>query len=156
MSPRELRMRTNRSTGRRTPNYALKAWTAAWCDPPEATKCAHFSFLSFFLSLSTASRANRWKKTEHSVERFLKSESATTSCSLVERIARTSGPAICRASNSNDYICSRFKGTGQTLIEFERRPTKRSIRVCLSRRASYLCLMMLLLSLFRTRLSLWK
>ncbi|CAL6442841.1 unnamed protein product [Bathycoccus prasinos] len=62
------------------------------------------------------------------VERFLKSESATTSCSLVERIARTSGPAICRASNSNDYIYSRFKGTGLTLIGFERRPTKRSIR----------------------------
>ena len=85
-------------------------------------------FLSFFLSLLHRVRIDE-KKTEHSVERFLKSESATTSCSLVERIARTSGPAICRASNSNDYICSRFKGTGQTLIEFERRPTKRSIRV---------------------------
>lgn len=86
---------------------------------------------SFFLSFSLYCIAceSMKKKTEHSVERFLKSESATTSCSLVERIARTSGPAICRASNSNDYICSRFKGTGQTLIEFERRPTKRSIRV---------------------------
>ena len=103
---------------------------------------------SFFLSFYCIACESMKKKTEHSVERFLKSESATTSCSLVERIARTSGPAICRASNSNDYICSRFKGTGQTLIEFERRPTKRSIRVCLSRRASYLCLMMLLLSLF--------
>ena len=81
--------------------------------------------LCLFLSLTNA-RAQ--KKIEQEVERFLKSESATTSCSLVERIARTSGPAICRASNSNDYIYSRFKGTGLTLIGFERRPTKRSIR----------------------------
>ena len=80
--------------------------------------------LCLFLSLTNA-RAQ--KKIEQEVERFLKSESATTSCSLVERIARTSGPAICRASNSNDYIYSRFKGTGLTLIGFERRPTKRSI-----------------------------
>ena len=97
-------------------------------------------FLSFFLSLLHRVRIDE-KKTEHSVERFLKSESATTSCSLVERIARTSGPAICRASNSNDYIYSRFKGTGLTLIEFERRPTKRSIREFFrpSREFPYLC-----------------
>ena len=99
--------------------------------PPRKYKRAYLYFplslsvsLCLFLSLTNA-RAQ--KKIEQEVERFLKSESATTSCSLVERIARTSGPAICRASNSNDYICSCFKGTGLTLIEFERRPTKRSI-----------------------------
>jgi hypothetical protein len=92
------------------------------CFPLSLSLCVS---LCLFLSLTNA-RAQ--KKIEQEVERFLKSESATTSCSLVERIARTSGPAICRASNSNDYIYSRFKGTGLTLIGFERRPTKRSIR----------------------------
>ena len=92
------------------------------CIPLSLSLCVS---LCLFLSLTNA-RAQ--KKIEQEVERFLKSESATTSCSLVERIARTSGPAICRASNSNDYIYSRFKGTGLTLIGFERRPTKRSIR----------------------------
>ena len=134
MSPRELRMRTNRSTGVRTPNYALSSVNSCLMWSPRENTSAHISaFLSLsvcvslclFLSLTNA-RAQ--KKIEQEVERFLKSESATTSCSLVERIARTSGPAICRASNSNDYIYSRFKGTGLTLIGFERRPTKRSIR----------------------------
>ena len=92
------------------------------CFPLSLSLCVS---LCLFLSLTNA-RAQ--KKIEQEVERFLKSESATTSCSLVERIARTSGPAICRASNSNDYIYTRFKGTGLTLIGFERRPTKRSIR----------------------------
>ena len=118
---------------RRTTHWA--AWTAAWCDPPEKIR-ARISLLSSLslslcLSLSVSlshTNARAQKKIEQEVERFLKSESATTSCSLVERIARTSGPAICRASNSNDYIYSRFKGTGLTLIGFERRPTKRSIR----------------------------
>jgi len=121
MSPRELRMRTNRSTGVRTPNYALSSVNSCLMWSPRENTSAH---ISAFLSLN----ARAQKKIEQEVERFLKSESATTSCSLVERIARTSGPAICRASNSNDYIYSRFKGTGLTLIGFERRPTKRSIR----------------------------
>jgi hypothetical protein len=105
------------------------------CFPLSLSLCVS---LCLFLSLTNA-RAQ--KKIEQEVERFLKSESATTSCSLVERIARTSGPAICRASNSNDYIYSRFKGTGLTLIEFERRPTKRSIREFFrpSREFPYLC-----------------
>ena len=157
MSPRELRMRTNRSTGRRTPNYALKAWTAAWCDPPEKIRARISLFSSLSLSLSVSlclflslTNARAQKKIEQEVERFLKSESATTSCSLVERIARTSGPAICRASNSNDYIYSRFKGTGLTLIGFERRPTKRSIREFFwpSREFPYLCF---IISLVRAR-----
>ena len=101
--------------------------------PPRKYKRAYLYFpLSLSVSLSVCFSLSpmraRKKKIEQEVERFLKSESATTSCSLVERIARTSGPAICRASNSNDYIYSRFKGTGLTLIGFERRPTKRSIR----------------------------
>ena len=102
--------------------------------PPRKYERAYLRFpLSLSLSVSlclflSLTNARAQKKIEQEVERFLKSESATTSCSLVERIARTSGPAICRASNSNDYIYSRFKGTGLTLIGFERRPTKRSIR----------------------------
>jgi hypothetical protein len=102
--------------------------------PPRKYERAYLCFpLSLSLSVSlclflSLTNARAQKKIEQEVERFLKSESATTSCSLVERIARTSGPAICRASNSNDYIYSRFKGTGLTLIGFERRPTKRSIR----------------------------
>ena len=124
---------------------------------PRENTSAHIStFLSLSLSLSLSvcfslspMRARK-KKIEQEVERFLKSESATTSCSLVERIARTSGPAICRASNSNDYIYSRFKGTGLTLIEFERRPTKRSIREFFwpSREFPYLCF---IISLVRAR-----
>ena len=125
--------------------------------PPRKYERAYLCFpLSVSLSLSLSvcfslspMRARK-KKIEQEVERFLKSESATTSCSLVERIARTSGPAICRASNSNDYIYSRFKGTGLTLIEFERRPTKRSIREFFwpSREFPYLCF---IISLVRAR-----
>jgi hypothetical protein len=156
MSPRELRMRTNRSTGVRTPNYALSSVNSCLMWSPRENTSAHISaFLSLSLSVSlclslslTIARAQ--KKIEQEVERFLKSESATTSCSLVERIARTSGPAICRASNSNDYIYSRFKGTGLTLIGFERRPTKRSIREFFwpSREFPYLCF---IISLVRAR-----
>ena len=114
------------------------------CFPLSLSLCVS---LCLFLSLTNA-RAQ--KKIEQEVERFLKSESATTSCSLVERIARTSGPAICRASNSNDYIYSRFKGTGLTLIGFERRPTKRSICEFFwpSREFPYLCF---IISLVRAR-----
>ena len=125
--------------------------------PPRKYERAYLYFslsLSLSLSLSVCFSLSpmraRKKKIEPEVERFLKSESATTSCSLVERIARTSGPAICRASNSNDYIYSRFKGTGLTLIEFERRPTKRSIREFFlpSREFPYLCF---IISLVRAR-----
>jgi hypothetical protein len=140
---------------RRTTHWA--AWTAAWCDPPEKIRARISLLSSLSLSLSVSlclflslTNARAQKKIEQEVERFLKSESATTSCSLVERIARTSGPAICRASNSNDYIYSRFKGTGLTLIGFERRPTKRSIREFFwpSREFPYLCF---IISLVRAR-----
>jgi hypothetical protein len=124
--------------------------------PPRKYERAYLYFsLSLSLSVSlclflSLTNARAQKKIEQEVERFLKSESATTSCSLVERIARTSGPAICRASNSNDYIYSRFKGTGLTLIGFERRPTKRSIREFFwpSREFPYLCF---IISLVRAR-----
>ena len=85
-------------------------------------------FLSFFLlSFFSLSKTRARQQTKNKSLKFPKSESATTSCSLVERIARTSGPASSRASNSNAHIRSRVKGTGRAFMEFEQRPTKRRI-----------------------------